>query len=189
MKTKHFFLSILAAVCCLSLFTACGSNDDPETEPDYNRAYVAMNFSFQLTEDMLKYCYVELSISNGKGEPTSKVINADDLDNGYCYAQLTSAFPAIFTLDREVTLKPDVDLSKIESIKYSTGYQYETGYFNAALSAVYYAVLRRIGNRRVRVVPNIRYHFVQSFCFGDPVGYDRLGLAFLRERYSQRIGL
>lgn len=131
MKTKHFFLSILAAVCCLSLFTACG-NDDPETEPDYNRAYVAMNFSFQLTEDMLKYCYVELSISNGKNDPTSKVINSGELSNGFCYAQVSAAFPAIFTLDRKVTLKPDVDLSKIESIKYSTGYQYETGYFNAS---------------------------------------------------------
>ena len=132
MKTKHFFLSILAAVCCLSLFTACGGNDDPETEPDYNRAYVAMNFSFQLTEDMLKYCYVELSISNGKSDPTSKVINAGELSNGFCYAQVSAAFPAIFTLDRKVTLKPDVDFSKIESIKYSTGYQYETGYFNAS---------------------------------------------------------
>lgn len=133
MKTKHFFLTLIAAVCCLSMFTACGGNDDSETEPDYTRAYVAMNFSFQLTEDMLKYCYVELSISNGKGDPSSKVINADDLSSkGFCYAQITAAFPAIFTLDRKVTLKTDVDFSKIESIKYATGYQYETGYFNAS---------------------------------------------------------
>ena len=133
---KNFFKSVFALMCACVMttsFVACGSDDDDKTPSNDNtRAKVGMIFDFQITDDMLKYCDIEISANNGAGLSDKKTVTASDVKDGFFTAKLSASLPANFTLTRTVKMKSNVDLTGVETIKFVRGYQYTVGYYNAA---------------------------------------------------------
>jgi hypothetical protein len=132
---KKMMMTLAAVLCCamtMTVFTACGSDDDDKPSDDNKRAKVGMIFDFQITDDMLKYCDIEISINNGAGQSDKKMVEASDIKDGLFTAKLSAPLPANLTLTRTVKMKADVDLTGVETIKYMRGYQYIAAYYNAA---------------------------------------------------------
>ena len=142
MKTKHFFMMLIAAACCMSLFTACGSDSDDSPNPaeDKTRDKVAMDFTFDVTGDMLKYC--DVTITSKKGDQVMGEVKLTDQSvvqvAGYqdLYSHtvtlVANSLPATFSFSRTVKMKDNADLTGVESVRYSTSQSYKYGYYNAA---------------------------------------------------------
>jgi hypothetical protein len=80
---KKMMMTLAAVLCCamtMTVFTACGSDDDDSKNPaeDTTPKQVAMNFVLYNTADMLNYCNIEISYDNGLG-------NAGALDHTYTF--------------------------------------------------------------------------------------------------------
>ena len=143
MKTRHFFMMLIAAACCMNLFTACGSDsDDSPSNPaeDKTRDKVAMDFSFDVTGDMLKYC--DVTITSKKGDQVmgevkltdQSVVQVAGYEDLYSHTVTLAAnsLPATFSFSRTVKMKDNADLTDVESVRYSTSQSYKFGYYNAA---------------------------------------------------------
>ena len=143
MKAKHFFMMLIAAACCMNLFTACGSDSDdstPNPAEDKTRAKVAMVFSYYVTEDMLKYC--DVTITSKKGDEVigevkltdQSVVQVTDHPElyGHTITLVANSLPATFSFSRTVKMKDNADLTGVESVRYSKSHSYKFGYYNAA---------------------------------------------------------
>lgn len=142
MKTRHFFMMLIAAACCMNLFTACGSDSDDSPNPaeDKTRDKVAMDFSFDVTEDMLKYC--DVTITSKKGDQVmgevkltdQSVVQVAGYEGLYSHTVTLAAnsLPATFTFSRTVKMKDNADLTGVERVRYSTSTSYKFRYYNAA---------------------------------------------------------
>lgn len=142
MKTKHFFMMLIAAACCMSLFTACGSDSDDSPNPaeDKTRDKVAMDFTFDVTRDMLKYCDVTITCKKGDqvmGEvklTDQSVVQVAGFKELYSHTATLAAnsLPATFSFSRTVKMKDNADLTGVETVRYSTSMGYKYVYYNAA---------------------------------------------------------
>lgn len=138
-RTSSFcarLIAALAAVLCCAMtttvFTACStdSNND-EGANDKTPKYMMMEFYIDNTEDMLKYCNIEITIEDQLGNKKSTVLTSEYVDADYvCYATANGELPTTFKFTRKVTLKQSID--NLESFKYTTRTKAEYGIFNAA---------------------------------------------------------
>ena len=130
MKTRHFFMMLIAAACCMNLFTACGSDSDDSPNPaeDKTRDKVAMDFTFDVTGDMLKYC--DVTITSKKGDQVmgevkltdQSVVQVAGYEGLYSHTVTLAAnsLPATFSFSRTVKMKDNADLTGVEKVRYST---------------------------------------------------------------------
>ena len=132
---------LIAAACCMNLFTACGSDDSPSNPAeDKTRDKVAMDFSFDVTGDMLKYC--DVTITSKKGDQVigevkltdQSVVQVAGYEGLYSHTVTLAAnsLPATFTFSRTVKMKDNADLTGVESVRFSTNTSYKFRYYNAA---------------------------------------------------------
>lgn len=132
MKTKKFLLAALAVMCAMTMTTvctSCGDDDDSSSNTpkvdNKKPVAIALILSMPLTEDMQKYCDVEVKYNNGEGEKTETVTGAN------WEKTLLSALPATFTFSRTVRMKADVDTASLGTIHYNKGYASNAFLFNA----------------------------------------------------------
>jgi len=131
-------MTLAAVLCCAmttTVFTACSTDSsNDEGANDKTPKYVMMQFDIDNTEDMLKYCNIELTIEDQQGNKKSTVLTMDYVDyvdaNYMAYATASGELPTTFKFSRKVTLKQSID--NLESFKYTTRTKAEYGIFNAA---------------------------------------------------------
>jgi hypothetical protein len=136
-------LTMLAAIICCALiataFTACGDDDDNASDPGQPKiddpvpTRLVMSYYYYMTDDMFRYCDVEVSFGDGSGHAESVRLDRDNLDDMLAYKVSLEAdhLPAAFTLTRHVTLKDDI--ADLASFKYyKNGFSYAFALYNAA---------------------------------------------------------
>jgi len=142
MKVRHSILAVLALLFSVTLFTACGSDDDDDVNnpaPAATRSYVAIWHYFTVSGDILDYFNVDIIIDNAIDESgkvtTSQVTKRVEKNNlastgKYEIGQVTS-LPGTLTVSRKVTLKDDVNYDNISSMSFVIGHSYAYGYLNS----------------------------------------------------------
>lgn len=125
-------MAALAVMCAMTMtmfFTACGSDDDDNdgvTPGDTKAASMDLNFNMSLTDDMVKYCDIEVTCNDGTGEKTEKVTTKQWTKT------LKSNLPASFAIKRTVRMKANVDLTGVSAIAYTNGLYTSVTLYNAA---------------------------------------------------------
>jgi hypothetical protein len=139
---KKMMMTLAAVLCCamtMTVFTACGSDDDDSKNPaeDTTPKQVAMNFVLYNTADMLNYCNIEISYDNGLGNAKTVTLTKDMVNENFSWKQMLTAdrLPATFTISRKVTLKQSID--EVEKFTYTRGYSYAYALYNAAGKRVF----------------------------------------------------
>ena len=142
MKTRHSILAVLALLFSVTLFTACGSDDDDkgtQPAPAATRSYAAVYHYFTVSGDLLDYFNVDIIIDNARDESgkitTAQITKRVDKDNlastgTYEVGQIT-ALPGTLTVSRKVTLKEGVDYDNISSLNFVVGHSYKYGYLDS----------------------------------------------------------
>ena len=132
---KKVLMTLAAVLCCAmttTVLTSCNS-DSSNDDGAYDKTpkYMMMEFYIDNTEDMLKYCTIELTIEDQQGNKKSTVLTSEYVDANYiAYASANGELPTTFKFSRKVTLKQSID--NLESFKYTTRTKAEYGIFNAA---------------------------------------------------------
>lgn len=123
-------MALAAAFCCTmttTVFNSCDKNDDSPAvvQKDTTPAFVQLDFTFNVTQDMLDYCDIVVKYDDGTGEKTEN-ITATEWNKS-----MTPALPATITFSRIATLKADKDASTAEKIAYTNGYNLNYSILNA----------------------------------------------------------
>ena len=105
-------------LCCAmtaSVFTSCGSDDDPAgSGDDTTPARVRVAAVFPQAEAVLRYCDVKVEYDDGTGTKT-EIVTSPKWEK-----TLEAKLPATITFKRTVTLKTDVTPSSTESITFDS---------------------------------------------------------------------
>lgn len=130
---KKYLMTLAAVLCCAmasTVLTACGGDDDNDNTSKTDTTTpkkVSFRFYYYNTTDMLKYCNVELSYDDGKGNKKTVALTEDM--GGNQYIDLSSELPATFKFTRKVTLKQDI--SSLEKFDYDNRYASSYDLYNA----------------------------------------------------------
>lgn len=137
MKKRRLILVAITLFYSAILLTSC--NDETNFVIDNTRVYRAVWHDFACGGDFLDYFNVDITLDNScdkSGQITSslitKRIEKKDLDsNGnYEICQIIK-LPGKHNVIQKVTLKDDVDYSKITSMRIVTGHDYKFGFLNS----------------------------------------------------------
>lgn len=107
---RKSLLAVAAIICCAmaaTVFTSCSksSDDDGGTTSNTKSPRVELLLSLSESEDILKYCDVNIEYNDGTGAKTVT------LTDKTWKKTLTAKLPATFSIKKTVTLKEGVDLS------------------------------------------------------------------------------
>ena len=131
---KKVLMTLAAVLCCAmttTVFTACSDDKNDDAANDKTPKYMMMQLYVDNTEDMMKYCNIEMTIEDPKGNKKTSVITLDYVDANYtCYASASGDLPTTFKFSRKVTLKQDID--NLEEFDLTTRTTSAYGIFNAA---------------------------------------------------------
>ena len=136
-KVRKSLTMLGLVLCCAmtaSVFTSCGSDDDPAGSADgsgsgsgsgTDTTVAAMKITPEYTasEDLLKYCDVKIEYTDDAGAKTESVTNTS------WKKTLQAKVPATITVKSTVTLKTDIDISSVETdldcaLAYSAKYDF-----------------------------------------------------------------
>ncbi len=146
---KKVLMTLAAVLCCAmttTVFTACStdSNND-EGANDKTPKYVMIQFYMDNTEDMLKYCNIEMTIEDQQGDKKSTVLTMDYVDANYmCYATASGDLPTQYKFSRKVTLKQEID--NLEKFDYTNRTAAAYGIYNASGYQIAYGETDVVGD-------------------------------------------
>lgn len=131
-KTLTMFGIVLCCAAAASVFTSCGSDDDPTegasgsgsgSGSDTTVAAMKITPVYTASADLLKYCDVKVEYNDGTEA------KSENMTGTSWTKTLQAKAPATITVKSTVTLKTDIDISSVEtvlncSLAYDTDYDF-----------------------------------------------------------------
>ena len=121
---KQFLMTLAAVLCCASLFTSCNKNNpDQPVGPDTTPVAAMMDYSFEVSDDLLNAFDLTVEYYDATGAVKSEAMTSKTWTKTVKSNQL----PATLGARVNIKLKSGFDPSKegVFNAKHLCGYQYD----------------------------------------------------------------
>ena len=116
-------MAIAAVFCCvmtMTVFTACGDDDDNPYIDNKKPVAVLMNYSFTTTSEMLNVFDLTIEYYDANG-----AIQTEQMTNAQWNKSLRTKIPTTVGARLTAKVKSGVDVASMEKVTVASGYEYE----------------------------------------------------------------
>lgn len=120
---KKKLMAIAAVFCCamtMTVFTACGDDDDNPYIDNKKPVAVLMNYSFTTTSETLNVFDLTIEYYDANG-----AIQTEQMTNAQWNKSLRTKIPTTVGARLKAKVKSGVDVASMEKVTASYGYEYE----------------------------------------------------------------
>ena len=120
---KKKLMAIAAVFCCamtMTVFTACGDDDDKPYIDNKKPVAVSMNYAFETTSETLNVFDLTIEYYDANG-----TVQTEQMTNTQWQKSLRTKIPTTVGARLLIKLKDGVDVASMEKVTVSYGYEYK----------------------------------------------------------------